>query len=73
MDGSETHNYTDLEFETRNRVRAELALERARLDMEHYRERVARQRREILIGTLSSALSWAMLLFAFVGLVWLTM
>lgn len=73
MGGIKTYTYTDLEFETRNRVRAEQALERTRLDLERYRERDAQRRRDVIIGTLSSALSWAMLLFAFVGLVWLTM
>lgn len=73
MGGSKTYAYTDLEFETRNRVRAEQALERTRLDLERYRERDAQRRRDVIIDTLSSALSWAMLLFAFVGLVWLTM
>lgn len=80
MGGSKGFAYTDLEFETRNRVRAEQALERTeqalertRLDLERYRERDAKRRRDVVIGTLSSALSWSMLLFAFVGLVWMTM
>lgn len=61
--------YTDLEFETRNRVRAEAALERLQHDLQRLQERELRRRREVIVGTLSSALSWAMLATAFAALV----